>query len=204
MPFERLHDHLQSALDRLGYSSPLPVQEAALSAIKSGKHHFIFAPEGSGKTSTLILSVLQRLDCEAALDVPRALILVKDKAAALALEEAFKPFIRFTDLRIFSVYDQHKIRNQKDTIYEGVDILIGSVKRIHDLFLQNGLNTRELKILALDDAEFISERNQHIEVIRITESLKGCQYLVLARQKHPRFEKLEETFMHRSEIIDLS
>jgi superfamily II DNA/RNA helicase len=204
MPFDRLHPHLQEALQRLKFDTPMAVQELALNPVKSGKHHFIFADKGQGKTTTLILSVLQKLDCEAKEMVPRALIFVRNKEASLALAEEFKPFTRFSDLRVFTAYDQHKIRNQKDEIYEGVDILIGTPKRLNELFHQNGLNTSLLKMLIIEDAEFISERNQHLDIIRITESLSNCQFLVFAKGYHPRFEKLEETFMRRSNTLDLA
>jgi len=201
MSFEKFHPHIQSILSRIKFNEALPFQEECLSSIKSGAHHFLIAPPGSGRTTSLIISVLQTLDCEAFEDVPRAMIFVKDKLAALELEEAFKVFTRGTDLRIFSAFDQHKFRNQKDDIYLGVDILIGTPKRLMQLFLQNGINTSQLRILALEDAEFVTRTKEQNDIIRITESLKKCQYLIISDADHPRFERFSSTFMSRSKTI---
>ncbi len=201
MSFPKLHPHILEVLGQLEITEPLPFQTKSLNTVKSGANLFLAAPEDAGKTMTLVISVLQKLKCKAELDSPRAMIIVKDKAAALTLEEAFKPFIRRTDLRMFSAFEEHKIEHQKDEIYLGCDILIGTPKRLTKLFFLNGIHLGLLKMMIIEDAEFTQKGDITVDVIRFTESVNNCQYLVFAEKMVPKFEKYMETFMEKSRLI---
>jgi hypothetical protein len=62
MSFKKLNAPLKEALKRLGYENPLPFQKNVISRIKSGKNIFGFAPDGSGKTTAMIISTIQILE----------------------------------------------------------------------------------------------------------------------------------------------
>ncbi|MBT8319827.1 MAG: DEAD/DEAH box helicase, partial [Gramella sp.] len=130
MSFKKLTPPLKEALNRLGYEMPTAFQKKILPKIKSGADLYGLAPEGSGKTTAMIISVIQKLNAEAFEDSPRALIYVKDKASALELEQKFLEFTREMDLRIYCAYDEQNIDDQKDKIYYGVDIVIATPKRL--------------------------------------------------------------------------
>lgn len=202
MSFKKLNTPLNEALERLGFEEPLPFQSKILSKIKSGSNVYGIGAEGCGKTTALIISTLQKLKSEAFDDAPRALIIVKDKTAALELEEAFKLFIRRTDLRIFSAFEEHKINNQIDSIYIGIDIVIATPKRLSKIYFLNGINLSQLQIFAIEDAEFLQRVNLNTEIIRLSNSIKKCQYLIFANKMESKIKKFEESFMNRSIVID--
>lgn len=79
MSFKKLNIPLKEALERLEIESSLPFQKQILPKIKSGRDLFIIAPEGSGKTTALVISTIQKLESAAFEDAPRALILYKIK-----------------------------------------------------------------------------------------------------------------------------
>ena len=116
MPFKKIIEPLQEALNRLGFEGPLPFQQKILSKIKGGAHVFGIASEGSGKTTALIISVIQKLKAQSFGDAPRALIFVKDKLAALELNRAFRVFTKHTDLRVYCAYEELNIDVQRDEI----------------------------------------------------------------------------------------
>ena len=97
MPFKKLIEPLKEAIIQRQFESPLPFQKKILSKIKGGANIFGIGPEGCGKTTTLILSVVQKLKGLAFEDAPRALIVVKDKQAALSLASEFNRFTSQTD-----------------------------------------------------------------------------------------------------------
>jgi len=201
MAFKKLNTHLNEALEGLGFEGALPFQQKILSKIKGGMNVYGFAPEGSGKTTAMIISTLQKLKSEAFEDAPRAVILVKDKDAALKLEEAFMPFIRRTSIRIFSAYEEHKVLNQINSIYEGVDIVIATPKRLSKIYFLNGINLSQLQLFMIEDAEFISKSVVSAEIIRMTDSIKKCQYVIYAKQMDPKLEKFRDSFMAKSQVI---
>ena len=45
------------------------------------------------------------------------------------ISKQFEILARRTDLRVFTVFDQGLIQYQKNMIYEGLDVLIGTPKR---------------------------------------------------------------------------
>lgn len=203
MPFKKLIDPLQDALKKQGFETPLPFQKKTLSKIKSGSHLFGIAPNGSGKTTALILGVVQKLNGEAFEDAPRAIIFVKDKAAVLELESEFKKYISRTDLRLYGVYEEHNIDVQRDELYNGIDILITTPKRFNKLFFMNNVNVRKLQMFIVDDAEFLFRGTHLSDVSRLPESLEKCQYLVFSTKYDERFDRWQEKFMFQPQMVHL-
>jgi len=202
MSFPRLIPHLQAVLEQQEFQAPLPFQLQCLAPIKSGKHLFCLAPKDAGKTTALIISVIQKLGGVAKGDSPRAIIFVEGRESALALESAFKPLLRRTDLRLFTALDQHEIEGQKNEIYDGIDIIIGSPERLSKLFFINAINIAQMRMLIVEDADFLSRSTGHVLIERMSESLKACQFLVFAESRSKRFERMADGFMQRASWIE--
>jgi superfamily II DNA/RNA helicase len=203
MSFKKLNPPLKEALQRLEIQAPLAFQKEILPKIKSGRDLFIIAPENSGKTTALVISTIQKLESAAFEDAPRALIYVKDKEAALALEEEFNKFTKYMDLRVYSAYDAPNIETQKDAIYDGVDIVIATPNKLFKLFKITGINVSELKLLIVEDAEFLTKNSDYNDLVRIPQHLSKCQYLVFAGENNPKIERLKKSYMARAETISL-
>ena len=201
MPFKKLVEPLKEAINHLGFETPLPFQKKILSKIKGGANVFGIGPKDCGKTSSLIISVVQKLKGKAFEDAPRALIFVKDKQAALDLEREFNAFISKTDLRVYCAYEGPDFDTQREEIYYGVDIVIGTPKRISKIFFSNGINLGQIKLFIVDDADFLFRNNFFNEVSRISESISKCQYLIFSNKFDVRFERFQDSVMHNSQII---
>ncbi len=201
MSFKKLNPLLKEAISGLGYENPNSFQKKALPRIKSGTDLYLLAPKGSGKTTAMIISVIQKLNSEAFEDSPRALIYVKDKVAALELEQKGREYTNEMDLRIYCAYEEQNIDDQKDDIYYGVDIVIATPRRLGKLFSMTGIHLGQLQLFIIEDAEFINRGNHFNEIIRIPLSIKKCQYLVFAEEMSPKMEKLQESFMEKAQIL---
>lgn len=201
MAFKKLIPEVTDALERLGFENPLPFQKKIISKIKSGRNIFGIAPEGAGKTTAMIIGTIQKLEGKAEGDMPRALIFVKDKQAALELEEKFKEFTRHTDLRVFTAYEGPDIENQKIAIYEGMDIVISTPAFVHKLFKITGIYLGDLKLFMVDDAEFLSVSKEFNYLIQMPPHITKCQYLVFASEMTPKMERLQDSFMEFSEMV---
>ncbi|SFZ91911.1 DEAD/DEAH box helicase [Flaviramulus basaltis] len=200
MSFKKLIQPLKDSLKSKGFDAPLPLQKEILSKIKGGSSLFVTAPKDSGKTTSIIISVIQKLKTPFE-DAPRALIFVKDKQAALDLELEFNAFKRGTDLRVYCAYDEHNIDIQRDEIYNGVDIVIATPKRLNKIFFLNGINLNKLQMCIVEDAEFLFGNNNLAEVTRTPESIGKCQYLVFSDKFDARFERWQESFMYNAQVI---
>ncbi len=204
MPFRKLHPDLQEKLDSLEITSPTPFQKKSIPVIKSGANVYCVAPKGSGKTTTLILTTLQKLDCEASGNAPRAVVLVENKEIALELYETFLSYTKFNSLRVYVGYEQLHVDIQKSEIAMGIDILISTPKSINQLFLMNGLNTAELKLFSVDDAEFLVQKSAYSAIMSISRSIKKCQYVIYSEKMHPMLKRFEGYFMEYAKTVSVA
>ena len=201
MKLKKLIPELSSAIIEAGFdTTPFIIQSKSIPKIKSGADIFIVSPEGAGKSVTIVISIIQQLK-EAIDEAPRAIVMAASKEKAFELKELFDLLGKNTDLRSFVVFDQGIIQYQKDVIYEGLDILIGTPKRISELLSTTGIPTSQLKILAVDDAETIFPNNHHTVVYRIADRTKKLQNLIVANKWHEKFEDLSERIMKNPMII---
>ncbi|MEN3322308.1 DEAD/DEAH box helicase [Mariniflexile soesokkakense] len=202
MSFKKIIEPLKDNLQRNGIIKPNPLQTEILSKIKGGKSMFVIAPKNAGKTTSIVISVINKLK-EAFEDAPRALIFVKDKEEALKLAEIFNTYKRGTDLRVYCAYEEHNMELQREELYLGTDIVIATPKRLNRIFYLNGINLNLLQMFIVEDADFLFRNNHFAEVTRTPESISRCQYLVFSDKFDARFERWQDTFMHLSEIIEL-
>jgi len=201
MPFKKLHSDIREKLASLEIITPTPFQIRSIPVIKSGSNVYCIAPKESGKTTTLILTTLHKLKCEADGNAPRAVVLVENKERALELYEAFLSFTKHNSLRVYVGYEELHIDIQKSEIFEGVDILITTPKTMNKLFLSNGVGTSKLKIFSIDDAEFLIQNSAYTALMSITQSIQKCQFVLYSEKMHPVLKRFQSYFMEYSKII---
>lgn len=203
MPFKKLHVDIQEKLEDLEITTPTPLQIKSIPVIKSGANIYCTAPKDSGKTTTLILTTLQKLKCEAVGSAPRAVVLVENKEKALEMYDTFLRFTKYRALRIYVGYEQLHIDVQKSEIFEGVDILITTPQTLNKLFLLNGVNTSQLKIFSVDDAEFLTQHKSYTAMLSITQSINKCQFVLYSEKMHPTLKRFQSFFMAHSKIVSI-
>ncbi|MDA9028466.1 DEAD/DEAH box helicase [Flavobacteriaceae bacterium] len=201
MPFKKLHTDIREKLESLEILTPTPFQNSSIPIIKSGTNVYCVAPKNSGKTSTLVWTTLQKLKCEAVGNAPRAVILVENKERAMELYETFLAYTKYNSLRVYVGHEQLHIDVQKSEIFMGVDILISTPKTMNKLFLLNGVSTAQLKIISIDDAEFLSQHSSYSALMSIAQSIQKCQYVIYSEKMHPVLKRFESYFMERSKIV---
>ncbi|TLP79150.1 DEAD/DEAH box helicase [Maribacter sp. ACAM166] len=201
MSFKKLHPDLLEALERFSIENPTPFQKSSIPIIKSGSNVYCTAPKDSGKTTTLILTTLQKLKCEAVGNAPRAVVIVENKENALELYDAFLAYTKYTEVRVYVGYKELHIDIQKSEIFEGIDILITTPTNLHKLFLLNGVSTSQLLLCSIDDGVFLKQKSEYNAMISITQSIIKCQYVLYSESLHPMLKRFEEHFMERARFI---
>ena len=203
MPFKKLHSDIREKLDDLEIITPTPFQSKCIPVIKSGTNLFCTAPKDCGKTTTLILTTLQKLKCQAIGNAPRAIVLVENREKALELYDAFIKHTKYNSLRVYASYEQLHIDMQKSEIFEGIDILISTPKTMNKLMLLNGVSTSQLKIFSIDDAEFLIQKSSYAAIMSITQSINKCQFVIYSEKMHPMLKRFESYFMEYSRKINI-
>lgn len=201
MPFKKLHSDIREKLESLDILTPTPFQSSSIPIIKSGTNVYCVAPNDSGKTTTLVLTTLQKLKCEALGNAPRAVVLVENKERAMELYDIFLAYTKYNSLRVYVGHEQLHIDIQKSEIFEGTDILISTPKTMNKLFLLNGVSTAQLKIISIDDADFLSQHSSYTALMSIAQSIQKCQYVIYSDKMHPVLKRFESYFMERSKTV---
>ncbi|WP_299222540.1 DEAD/DEAH box helicase [uncultured Aquimarina sp.] len=188
-------------LAHLEITTPTSFQSKSIPVIKSGANVFCAASKDSGKTTTLILTTLQKLKCEAVGNAPRAIVLVENTERALELYDAFLAYTKHNSLRVYVGHEKLHIDLQKSEIFEGVDILISTPKSMNKLLLSNGVSTSQLKIFSVDDAEFLVQNSAYTSILSITRGIKKCQYILYSEKIPPKLKRFESSFMEYAKTI---
>lgn len=202
MKLKKFMPELVATIQEAGFDqTPKEVQDLAIPKIRSGADVIVHAEEGSGKSTALLIALIQQLK-QAVEEAPRAIIVVPTKEKAYELEEQFQKLAKNTDLRSFVVFDRGNLQYQKDMIYEGLDVLIGTPARIDELFSATGIPMIKIKTLAFDDAEqILVPKYQHM-VYRLVYALPKVQKVILANSWSDRFDELEERALTNPILIE--
>jgi len=197
---KKIIPELDKGLKDCSFETPYAIQKLSIPKIKSGANCLIIAPEKLGKSSSLVIAIIQQLK-KAVNDVPRAVIIVPDKNAAITLKETFDKIGKYTDLRTFIVVEGRDINAIKHEIYVGSDIIIGTVKRLNELYSASGLNLNDLQIFATDDTDMVLRNDPLMQIDRWREILhQKIQYLIFTKENNEKIIR----FINKWEIINIT
>jgi len=159
MTFEELTlaPALLRAVQELGYENPTPIQAQAIPLVLEGSDLLAGAQTGTGKTAAFALPILHHL----AQDTPatgrhtpiRALILTPTRELAAQIEESFRAYAKYLDIRSTVIFGGVGMNPQVERIKRGVDVLVATPGRLLDLQQQGLLDLSGVQTLVLDEAD---------------------------------------------------
>ncbi|MEC5167012.1 ATP-dependent RNA helicase RhlE [Flavobacterium sp. PL11] len=194
MKLKKINEKLQEALTENGLTVANALQQETFSTVKSGADCIIISGKGSGKTTTIVLNVIQQLAKETE-ESPRALIIVEDKAKVLEMEELFEKYGKYTDLQVYGVHDKGDMEYDKNYISSGVDVLIGTPNKLSEMFTTAGFNVNRLKMFILDDADPILKLRHETKIMRISNSINKTQRIIFSDMLTDRIEILADKML---------
>ncbi len=194
MQLKKINPNLQQALIENGLTEANDMQNETFSTIKSGKDAVIQSPIKSGKTTTIVLNVIQRMEKSIG-ESTRTMIIVENKERVLEMEELFLKLGTFHDLSILGVHDKGDIDYDKNVISLGLDILIGTPTKINAMFSSAGFNINTIKMFIVDDADVLFRNRMDAVVQRLSSSIEKTQRLFFCSQVTERVESLADKIM---------
>jgi len=194
MNLKKINPNLQKALIENGLTEANEMQQATFSTIKSGADAVIQSPGGSGKTTAIVLNVLQRMEKSMG-ESTRALIIVETKERVLEMEELFLKYGTYQDLSILGVHDKGDIDYDKNIISMGLDVLIGTPTKINAMFASAGFNINTVKMFVVDDADALFRLRHDAIIQRLMMSVEKTQRIFFCSQITERVETLADKVM---------
>ncbi|MCV2483827.1 DEAD/DEAH box helicase [Flavobacterium sp. SH_e] len=202
MKLKKINEKLQDALIENGLTEANALQMETFSTIKSGADCVIISPKGSGKTTTIVMNVIQQLAGKTE-ESPRALIIVEDKEKMVAMVELFEKLGKYTNLEVYGVHDKGDMDYDKNYVSTGIDILIGTPTKLNDMFSTAGYNVNRLKMFILDDADPILKLRHDPKITRISNSIAKVQRIIFSETLTERIEILADKIMLEPYLFDM-
>ncbi len=143
---------LLNALADLDFYTPTPIQEKAFPAIMSGADLVGIAQTGTGKTLAYLLPILRQLKYSDSKH-PRVLIIVPTRELVKQVVGEIEKLTKYMNVRFAGVYGGTNINTQKQLIYNGLDILVGTPGRLIDLNLTGTLRLKSIQKLVIDEVD---------------------------------------------------
>ena len=192
---------LQKAVDEIGLVNPTPIQEKAFPVIMSGRDVMGIAQTGTGKTFAYLLPILKQWTF-ANVHTPRVLILVPTRELVVQVVEEIEKLTKYMNIRSLGIYGGVNINTQKTSVYEGVDILVGTPGRVMDLALDNVIRFDLLQKLVIDEFDEILNLGFRFQLTSILSMMKEKRQNILfsATMTDEVDEILEDHFNFPEEI----
>ncbi len=140
-----------------GFTQCTPIQAQTLPLAINGRDVAGQAQTGTGKSAAFLLAMFQKLvahpDKERKDSEPASLILAPTRELAIQI---YKDAVILGDhlgLRIRLVYGGTDYEKQRQSLLDGVDVIIGTPGRLIDYFKQGLFSLNAIQVLILDEAD---------------------------------------------------
>jgi ATP-dependent RNA helicase RhlE len=149
-----LTEPLLKALERLDYHTPTPIQQQAIPIILSGQDLLGCAQTGTGKTAAFAIPIIERILAKNEKNSHiKVLVVTPTRELAIQIEESFKDYTQFTDLRTLVIFGGVKQGKQTDALRKRPDILVATPGRLLDLMNQGFISLKDVQYAVLDEAD---------------------------------------------------
>jgi len=196
---------LLKALEDQQFTSPTPIQQAAIPAILSKKDVLAISKTGSGKTASYVLPLLMSFKGGQALKNRHAdmLILVPTRELAEQVKSVFVDFSKSIDpsIKTMAVYGGVSINPQMMGM-QGVNILIATPGRLIELVESNALHLSSIETLVLDEADKLMSPSFGEELSKILALLPTKrQNILLSATLKKDLEAVQKIILRDPEVI---
>lgn len=194
MKLKKINEELQKGLILQGLTEANELQRDTFSYIKSGVDCVIQSEKKSGKTTTIVINVLQKLK-KSFEESPRALIFVQDKEQVLEMVRLFDELGKYNDLSTYGVHEKSDFDDDKNQISMGVDVLVGTPNKLNMLFSSAGFNVNKLLMVVVDDADILLKNRFDSIILRMSESIGKAQRIFFCNEITEKVELLADKIM---------
>ncbi|MGZ8549730.1 MAG: DEAD/DEAH box helicase [Chitinophagaceae bacterium] len=206
----QLIEPVLKALIHEGYTRPTPIQEQSIPIILQQKDLLGCAQTGTGKTAAFAIPLLQLMHQHQQQSRERyrnikALILTPTRELAIQIEESFKAYGRYLDLKHLVVFGGVSQVPQVNSLRRGVDILVATPGRLLDLMNQGHISLRDIKFFVLDEADRMLDMGFVHDVKKIIAKLPAKrQTLFFSATMPPEIQQLANVLLTNPSKVEVT
>ncbi|MDR4306952.1 DEAD/DEAH box helicase [Chelatococcus sambhunathii] len=195
-----------AAVEASGYTTPTPIQAAAIPHVLARRDVLGIAQTGTGKTASFTLPMLTRLESgRARARMPRTLILEPTRELAAQVEESFQKYGQNHKLSMALLIGGVSFGDQDAKLSRGVDVLIATPGRLLDHSERGKLLLTGIEILVIDEADRMLDMGFIPDIERICKLIPGSrQTLFFSATMPPEIQRLTDQFLRDPERIEVA
>jgi hypothetical protein len=188
-----INDETLKGIYNYGYEKPSAIQRVGIKPIIDGKDIVIQSHSGTGKTATFIIGLLQRLNPE--LHTTQCIIVSNTRELADQTYKVFKQLSKYTTINCnLCIGGDLQYKYSEESIKEHV--IIGTPGRISDLINKEIINSNEIKLIIIDEADDVLSSSFRKQVKRIFQKIpRECQVVLVSATIPPEMESLFQNLL---------
>jgi len=195
-----------AAIEASGYTTPTPIQAAAIPVALTGKDVLGIAQTGTGKTAAFTMPMISRLETgRARARMPRSLILAPTRELAAQVAQSFEKYGVNHKLTLALLIGGVSMDDQVKKLDRGVDVLIATPGRLLDHFGRGRVMLMGVEILVIDEADRMLDMGFIPDIEKICRLLPPKrQTLFFSATMPPEITRLADQFLRAPERIEVA
>ena len=201
---------LQAVRDA-GYTHPTPIQQQAIPLALAGRDLIGLAQTGTGKTAGFTLPIIHNLISAPITDEKgdpvhrvRVLILTPTRELAAQVEESFRKYGKYTQLRVVPIFGGVGIEPQSKALRRGVDVVVATPGRLLDHMERQNVSFNDLEVLVLDEADRMLDMGFAPQLNRIVSEIPPYrQTLLFSATMPPEVEALAQKYLRKPVVVQV-
>ena len=201
-----LREEILRSIDDSGYTTPTPIQAAAIPAVLAGRDVLGIAQTGTGKTASFTLPMIEKLSSgRGRARMPRSLILSPTRELATQTAQNFITYGKYLKLTHVLLIGGVGMGEQEKQLEKGVDVLIATPGRMLDWFERGRILLGGVNIMVIDEADRMLDMGFIPDVERIISLLPARQQTLLFSATMPKeVRSLADRFMKEPAVIEVA
>lgn len=176
---------LLKGIYQYGFEKPSAIQQRAILPIIEGRDVIAQSQSGTGKTTIFCVGILQSVDT--AKRALQALVLSPTRELAEQTRNVMLAFGEHLNVKVHTCIGgiNHRTSDDVRILNQGVNVVSGTPGRVYDMIQRRALQTRDLKMLVIDEADEMLGRGFKEQLYDIYRHLPPSTQVVLVSATLP-------------------
>jgi translation initiation factor 4A len=178
-----LKEELLRGVFAYGFEKPSAIQQRAILPVIKGHDVIAQAQSGTGKTATFSISILQSIDIS--IRKCQALVLSPTRELAQQIQKVVLALGDYMDCKCHACIGGTNVRDDMKILEAGVHVVVGTPGRVWDMINRRALNTENIKMFVLDEADEMLSRGFKDQIYEVFQLLPPQPQVVLLSATMP-------------------
>ncbi|KAM6279729.1 putative ATP-dependent RNA helicase DDX43 [Porphyrio hochstetteri] len=206
--FEDVFEHypdIMANIRKVGFQKPTPIQSQAWPIVLQGIDLIGIAQTGTGKTLAYLMPGFIHLTSQPVpgdqRGGPGMLVLAPTRELALQVEAECLKY-SYKGIKSICIYGGGDRKGQINVVTKGVDIVIATPGRLHDLQMNKFINLRSITYLVLDEADRMLDMGFEPQIMKILIDVRPDRQTVMTSATWPDgVRRLAKSYLKNPMIV---